>query len=82
MDKRIVSLIMLEQHLEYLSKFGSIRIQKYSEFLLKHSALGTIERAYIKQLPEYYNEDCIRKQKFIEIMTELNLWYTLYLTNY
>ena len=70
---------MLKQHLEYLSKFGSVRIQKYTDFLLKTFKLGTIEKAYIKQLPEYYRDECPRKEKFIEIMSELNLWYTLYL---
>lgn len=70
---------MLKQYLEYLSKFGSIRIQRYTHFLLNNFKLGVIEKGYISVLPEYYKEDCYKRQKFIEIMTELNLWYTLYL---
>lgn len=70
---------MLKQHLEYLSKFGSDRIQEYTDFLLRIFNFAPIEKAYIKQLPEYYRYECPRKEKFIEIMTKLNLWYTLYL---
>lgn len=70
---------MLKIYLEYLSKFGSVRIQKYTDFLLKCFNLSPIEKEYIRQLPEYYLESCSRREVFIDIMTELNLWYTLYL---
>ena len=70
---------MINNHVEYLRKFGSIRIQNYSDFLLKTCDFNTTQKAYIRQLPEYYKEDCIRMEGFIKMMSELNLWYTLYL---
>lgn len=73
---------MIRGYINYLQKFGTERIKHYSDFLLKYFNLSPIEKEYIRQLPEYYLEDCSRRQAFIDIMTELNLWYTLYLTNY
>ena len=70
---------MINNYISYLRKFGLIRIQDYSNFLLKNYKLGPIEKAYIKQLPEYYKQDCPRMEVFINIMTENNLWYTMYL---
>ena len=70
---------MINNYVSYLRKFGTVRIQKYRDALLKRSEFGPIEKAYIKQLPEYYKEDCGRMDMFIEIMTETNLWYTFYL---
>ena len=73
---------MLKKHLEYLSKFGSVRIQRYTDFLLKNPAFKEADKKLISLLPEYYNEHCVLRSMFSDIMTVLNLWYTLYLTNY
>ena len=70
---------MINNYVEYLRKFGSVRIQNYSIFLLEKFDFNLIEKAYIRQLPEYYKENCIRMEEFVKIMTESNLWYTLYL---
>ena len=70
---------MINNYVEYLRKFGSVRIQNYSIFLLEKFDFNLTEKAYIRQLPEYYKENCIRMEEFVKIMTESNLWYTLYL---
>lgn len=70
---------MIREYINYLRKFGTERIKDYADFLLKKGGLGFIEKEYIRQLPEYYQEDCGRMKEFIKIMTEANLWYTLYL---
>lgn len=70
---------MINNYVSYLCKFGTVRIQKYRDSLLKRFEFGPIEKAYIKQLPEYYKQNCPRMEVFIKIMTENNLWYTMYL---
>lgn len=70
---------MLKQYLEYLSKFGSVRIQRYTNFLLKNAAFKEADMKLISLLPEYYNKHCVQRSMFSDIMTALNLWYTLYL---
>lgn len=70
---------MINNHVEYLRKFGTERIKDFSNFLLKKYNIGFIEKEYVRQLPEYYQDDCNRMKEFIKIMTELNLWSTLYL---
>lgn len=75
----LVTKSMINNHIDYLHKFGSIRIKDYAEFLLNKFDLSVIEKAYVRQLPEYYKTDCPRMTVFIDIMIELNLWYSLYL---
>ena len=76
---------MLKQHLEYLSKFGSVRIQKYVNLLVeklkfKNAEFLTFNHLIILELPQYYkNNNDKRMAEFIKIMNLNNLWYTLYL---
>lgn len=70
---------MINSHVRYLRRLGTERIKDYINLLLSRYNFGIIEKAYIRQLPEYYNQDCPRMEKFVDIMTELNFWYTLYL---
>lgn len=75
----LVTKSMINNHIDYLRKFESIRIKDYTEFLLNNFNFSVIEKAYIRQLSEYYKTDCPRMTVFIDIMIELNLWYSLYL---
>lgn len=70
---------MINNYVIYLRKFGTERIKNYADLLLRKGGLGFIEKEYVRQLPEYYQEDCGRMKEFINIMTESNLWSTLYL---
>ena len=74
-----VTKLMINSYVQYLRKFGIERIKDYADLLLKKGGLSFIEKEYVRQLPEYYQEDCGRMKEFISIMTESSLWYTLYL---
>ena len=71
---------MLKQHLEYLSKFGSVRIVQYANNLIDRFNFNNLDTDVILDLPYYYkNSDDERMTEFIRIMNLNNLWYTLYL---
>ena len=71
---------MLKQYLEYLSKFGSIRIVQYVNNLIDRFNFNNLDMDVILDLPYYYKDlDDERMTEFIRIMNLNNLWYTLYL---
>lgn len=71
---------MLKQYLEYLSKFGSIRIVRYANNLIDRFNFNNLDIDVILDLPYYYKDsNDERMTEFIRIMNLNNLWYTLYL---
>ena len=70
---------MLKQHLEYLSKFGSVRIVRYANNLIDRFNFNNLDIDIILDLPYYYKDADERMTEFIRIMNLNNLWYTLYL---
>ncbi len=71
---------MLKQYLEYLSKFGSVRIVQYANNLIDRFNFNNLDIDIILDLLYYYKDfDDERMHEFIRIMNLNNLWYTLYL---
>lgn len=71
---------MLKQYLEYLSKFGSVRIVRYANNLIDRFNFNNLDIDVILDLPYYYKDsNDERMTEFIRIMNLNNLWYTLYL---
>lgn len=71
---------MLKQYLEYLTKFGSVRIIQYVNNLINCFNFNNLDLDIILDLPCYYKDvNDEHMTEFIRIMNFNNLWYTLYL---
>ena len=71
---------MLKQYLEYLTKFGSVRIIQYVNNLINCFNFNNLDLDIILDLPYYYKDvNNEHMTEFVRIMNFNNLWYTLYL---
>lgn len=71
---------MLKQYLEYLNKFGSVRIGQYVNNLIDCFNFNNLDLDIILDLPYYYKDiNNEHMTEFVRIMNFNNLWYTLYL---
>ena len=74
--------LMIQEHINYLRKFGTERIKLYVKYLLETFKFSSGQEEFIKEFPNYYKTDCPELLIFTKIFTLKNLWYTLYLTCY
>lgn len=73
---------MIQEHANYLRKFGSERIKSYVKYLLENFKFSSGQEEFIKELPKYYKTNSPELLIFTKIFSLKKLWYTLYLTCY
>lgn len=75
----LVTKSMINNHIKYLSKFGTERIKDYTKFLLSFPDLTEYDKEFIALLPRNNVIGNATFEIICDIITKHNLWYTIYL---